>query len=160
MKVFTIECCGEEHRIGLDEDGKRHLLDCDLEEEEAREVLGEEPSQCYRMYGATNSDCVNQSLCNFVCNGDAKKICLCLNLGADVHWNHNEALRLAIMGCDLNTAKLLIDRGANVNDSRKVMLWGSPAGYSSNAWVSILEEAQRYGPLEMVKLLKEAGAEE
>lgn len=46
MKTYKIECDGETHRVGLDDEGYLHALDHDEELERTMVGLGEEPSEC------------------------------------------------------------------------------------------------------------------
>jgi len=81
MKTYSIECSGEVHRIGLDDEGVLQLLDHDIEEEEASCMMGDKGSNCYRVLNGVKRNPIKWMMVAVANDWDEIER-LCIDLGA------------------------------------------------------------------------------
>jgi len=114
VKTYEIICGRECHLLGVDNDGKLHLLNHNIDEEETLRMMGEAPCACYKFYldAQTNLDSHFLSVNS---KGHTSLIRCCLDLGADIHACNDEALRLACETGSPKLVRILVEQGANIH---------------------------------------------
>ena len=102
---------------------------------------------------------INEKLIESVYNEDLKQVKECLEQGADVNFNnkrhYSPPIISASMNGNLEIAKLLIERGANINATSK---YGSEGQYYSTALIESAHKGHKEH-LEIAKLLIDNGAD-
>jgi len=150
MKIFCIHCSDEIHRIGITSLGTIELLDCDHDEEETREHLDDAPSQCYLIAQQALEDPSN--LLEKATRVDGLELAkLCIEAGADVHYQNEKPLTNAVFRRNLDIVKILLNSGANPNIITFTLIHDK---------IPLLSFARLYSSPEIVSALVGAGAEE
>jgi len=150
VKTYEIECGGELHEIGLDDEGCLHLLNHDIEEEEASCLLGEgDCSRCFKVLRAVEQLNV-EDFCNSIRKEEIEIARLFVDAGFEFDYASGHPLHLAIICCSANVVEFLIECGADVN--RHI--------YTDNGIVPLshLAVAQYYRDERVIKALEDAGA--
>jgi len=131
--------CGETlHEIALDDDGNLHLLNHDLEEEEALAAMGLETAECYNTYKRIH-ECSDDILCAAAVEGNIEMAHIAIASGADVDCGNSQPMRYAASYGRIEMIQWLLDKGANP--------------YQGNGTGAPLSHAAMYGHTGAVALL-------
>jgi len=155
VKTYSINCGKDKHLIGLDDDGVLHLIDHDIEEEETQEAFGDTTSECYQAYKLLLTS-PKDALVISVNHGFTDMIQLCLDIGADIHYDNDAPLLAACHEKRLNVVKMLVEAGANVN-AHKIVRQEGPMVMIQ---ISAVRTARHRSTPEVVEYLKSVGAVE
>jgi len=127
IRVFQIDCDGEKHCIGIDDDDSFVLYDHDSEQmdlDEALSEMGLDGSACYELVRSLEM-CPDFVLHQAVEGRDVVRAEMAILAGADVRWLKDMPLRNAAMNGDVLMCALLIEAGADVNAQDNEALWFS-----------------------------------
>lgn len=119
MITYRHECCGQIHRIILDDDGVLTLTDHDIDEEETLAAFDENVSSCYKLYLklTRSTKHLDLSLRRACERSNTELAKLCLALGADVHVTNDMPIRAAADKENLPLVKMLVEAGANIHSN-------------------------------------------
>jgi len=121
METYEIECSGEIHEIGVDDEGCIHLLNHDVEEEETNAMLGDEVSSCYEML-----DCLlhwpQECLWDAAHAGNLEHVKLAVACRADLYGKDCLVLQLAAANGYLEVVKYCIDKGIDFHKDNQLVL--------------------------------------
>jgi len=156
MKAYKIECQGEIHEIGIDRDGGVHLLNHDIEEEETLCLLGEKPSECFRIVHSSG-----EVLVEAIAARDIGIVDLAMAVGADLGEKCGmdmfgarrvHPLTLAASKGFVDIVSMLLQAGANPKADDSCALRLAAEGLNGPG----IDELDHAG---VVRLLLEAGAD-
>jgi len=156
MNKYKVLCENEIHHLGLDGDGEVHILNHDIEEEETLDAMGLPVSECFYLYQRLITDIDNALVCSVESEHRPDWINLCLDAGADIHYRNNFMLRIACTWGDYPVARVLVERGANVNCQSEFTIGDSDK--TQYYMQTPLYNARLHQNEQIVSLLKEAGA--
>jgi len=142
MRTCVIGCDGQDHRIGMTDDGELVLLDHDLDEEETLHVMDLGASFCFECLHDFRDNPTYMLWQASSCK-DTGVFAMAIAAGANVRLNDDDILKRMSMNGRTEYVRQLLDAGANVH-----------AGGEESLII-----AGREGHTEVVRLLLGAGAD-
>jgi len=116
MKTYEIECGEGMHTIGMSDDGKLHLFDHDVEEQETMHIMGLETSKCFRVTQAAEKatpEMLSRLFLGALYRKLLDEMSFYLDCGADVHLEDETALYWAASQGHTRIVERLLEHGAN-----------------------------------------------
>ena len=178
MKIYKIDCEGETHRIGLDDEG--YLIPLDhpeggeyyiaLEEMGAESEVPECIELLWEIEEADSQEKLDRMFLSAAGDKDLRLMDLLLDIGADVNAGDGYALRSAATYGRTDVVSFLLDAGISIEGQSLAIAayWGQTdvvkllldTGIDANMrHGEAFLEAVREGNLDIVELLLDAGAD-
>jgi len=173
MKTYEIECEGEIHEIGLDDEGYLHALDHDEEHERVLADLGEEVSGCIDLILTiedADEDEREDIFLRAAHLGHPSVVELMLDTGVDARAGDDYALREAARLGHAPVVAILLKHRVYINthaglplreaaanghlDVVKILVKAGAGDYE-DSWDSALVDAAKYGQLDVLKYFLE-----